>query len=281
MGVFREFTCDACGGSEHIPLFEKEGFKHVRCRDCGMVFVNPRLDSHIDGQMLSGTGSMGDDSLTGSQIRRIQKELDRIERYRKLNRIIEIGAGRGWFLAEASGRGWETWAVEINYDALEKLRNKCIDRIIEEPAEDFHCSPDSFDVVRMWDVIEHLGSPWSALKRIHEVLRVGGLLYLSTTNFASLSRWVNGPEWVYLNGADHIQLFEPRTITRLLIQTGFTSVSIRTRSFNLRRKLYHPENELQNPYWWLRPFRKLIDESIRFTRYGHQMIVTAVKTKCL
>ncbi len=233
-GGFIEVACDVCGGSQTDLLFEKEGFHHVRCRGCGMVFVNPRLDSHIEGQMHSGTGSMGDDSLTGSQIRRIQKELDRLERYRKFNKIIEIGAGRGWFLSEAAGRGWQTWAVEINYDALEKLRAKGIHGIIEEPAEEFHCPSDSFDIVRMWDVIEHLRSPRSALKRIHEVLRVGGLLYLSTTNFASLSRWVNGPEWVYLNGADHIHLFEPITITRgcWLQEPVSHQFTMRTRSFN-------------------------------------------------
>jgi hypothetical protein len=82
---------------------------------------------------------------------------------------------------------------------------------------------------------------------------------------------------VYLNGADHIFLFEPATILRLLHDHGFEHVRIRTRSFNMRRKLYHPEGELPVAVPLLLPFRKLIDELMRFTRFGHQMIVTAVK----
>ena len=220
---------------------------------------------------------MGEDELTSAQVRRLRKELASLEPFRSLNRILEVGAGRGWFLSEAIKAGWETWAVEINGDALQHLRAKGINRILVQPAEDFEAEPESMDAVRIWDVIEHLRSPRKALTGIYNALRPGGLLRLSTTNFASLSRWINGPEWVYLNGADHIFLFEPATISRLLEKTGFSNVRIRTRSFNMRRKLYHPERELPAALPLLAPTRKLIDEAIRFTRYGHQMIVTATK----
>jgi len=191
--------------------------------------------------------------------------------------MLEIGAGRGWFLEQASKSGWQTWALEINENALCRLKSRGIDHIVTEPAESFHVDIDVMDVVRMWDVIEHLESPRQAINKIRQALRPGGLVRLSTTNFASLSRWINGPEWVYLNGADHIFLFEPRTITRLLSENGFTNIHISTRSFNLRRKLYHPEMDLPARFPVLLPFRKLIDETIRFTSYGHQMIVTAIK----
>jgi SAM-dependent methyltransferase len=268
--------CDLCGGETHDTLFVKEGFPHVRCRDCGLVFINPRLADHLDLQKISGTGSMGEDSLTEPQRRRLHKELTQVEPFRKLNRMLEVGAGRGWFLLEAKNKGWETWALEINRDALAHLENKRIDRIIVRPAEEFDAELP-FDVVRMWDVIEHLRSPRQALANIHRVLRPGGLLRLSTTNFACLSRWINGPEWVYLNGSDHIILFEPPTIEKLLLENGFSNIRIRTRDFNMRRKLYHPERDLPAKWLILKPFRKLLDETMRFTRYGHQMIVTAVR----
>lgn len=269
--------CDLCGSEDHVVLFVKEGFPHVRCRGCGLVFVSPRLAVHLESQKHSGTGTMGEDELTSAQVRRLRKELASIDPFRRLNRILEVGAGRGWFLSEAGKAGWETWAVEINRDALQHLRAKGIDRVLVQPAEEFEAEPESMDAVRIWDVIEHLRSPRKAMIGIHNALRPGGLLRMSTTNFASLSRWINGPEWVYLNGADHIFLFEPATLTRLLEQTGFSEVRIRTRSFNMRRKLYHPERELPAAFPLLAPARKLIDEAIRFTWYGHQMIVTATK----
>lgn len=274
-----EVDCDLCGGSERQALFTKEGFSHVRCRDCGMVYVSPRLKGHLDSQESSGTGAMGDEKLSRSQVGRLRKELKSCESFRKLNRILEVGAGRGWFLREAAAAGWETWAVEVNRDALEWLSSAGLSRILVEPAEDFQAPAESVDVIRMWDVIEHLESPRTALLRISGALRTGGLLRISTTNFASLSRMINGPEWVYLNGSDHIHLFEPRTISSALTECGFDNVRIRTRSFNLRRKLYHPEKILPTRPWWLVPLRKVIDQAVGLTQYGHQMIVTATKSQ--
>lgn len=269
--------CDLCRRDDYEVLFAKEGFRHVRCRGCGLVFVNPRLARHLENQTVSGTGEMGEEQLSRPQTRRLRKELASLDRYRKLNRVLEVGAGRGWFLSEAAKAGWEAWAVEINASALQRLRNRGISRIVNQPAEAFEVPAAAFDIVRMWDVIEHLQSPTKAVTNVMRSLRPGGLLLISTTNFASLSRWVNGPEWVYLNGADHIVLFEPATIARLLSGVGFSSIRIRTRSFNMRRKLYHPEIDLPPSMPVPGLLRKLIDETMRFTKYGHQMIVEAVK----
>jgi 2-polyprenyl-3-methyl-5-hydroxy-6-metoxy-1,4-benzoquinol methylase len=226
-------------------------------------------------QTASGTGELGEDRISAAHERRIAKELRSLEKYRLRNCILEIGPGRGWFLRAAGQAGWETWAVEVNTTALRRLQALGLTRIVAAPAEEFDASPESVDVIRMWDVIEHLQSPNKALTRIFNVLRPGGALRLATTNYASLSRMVNGPEWVYLNGADHIHLFTPKTIRAFLEAKGFRNVQVRTKSFNLRRKLYHPARDLPPAVPLLVPFRKLIDEAIRITQYGHQMIVHA------
>jgi SAM-dependent methyltransferase len=270
-------VCDLCGSDNSSLIFEKEGFRHVRCWDCGLVFVDPHLKFHEQYQRVSGTGAMGEDKLSTRQLNRICRELAIFGNYRKLNQILEIGPGKGWFLNTARLMGWETWAVEINHEAIANLINKGIKRIITSGAEKFEATEGSFDAIRLWDVIEHLESPRACLLRAYTSLRPGGLLRLSTTNFNSLSRMVNGPEWVYLNGSDHIVLFDPVTIVKILESVGFRKIQVRTRSFNLRKKLYHPEEELETVFQPLKPFRKLIDETIRFTNLGHQMIVNAVK----
>lgn len=276
-GEMIEAPCDLCGSGENKPVFEKEGFRHVRCNRCGLIYVNPRLKAHREFQRISGTGSMGEGQISSAQLVRICRELSIFGNYRKLNTILEIGAGAGWFLNIARQTGWKAWAVEINRDAIAKLLEKGVRNIITSSAEDFETDKESFDAVRMWDVVEHLESPRKCLKRVYDSLRPGGLLRLSTTNFNSLSRMVNGPEWVYINGSDHIILFDPETITNMLKSVGFQGCSIKTRSFNLRRKLYHPEVDVSRRWHPLTPFRKLIDETVRFTRLGHQMIVEAIK----
>lgn len=220
---------------------------------------------------------MGDEFLTKSQTKRLQDELKRLEQFRKLNRILEIGPGKGWFLEQANKLGWETWAVEVNAKALARLKAIGIHRIINDEKSLNRILEESFDVVRIWDVLEHLESPKKTLAMSFKALRKAGIIRISTTNFASLSRIVNGPNWVYLNGADHIVLFEPKTIDRMFREVGFSRIRVRTRSFNLRKKLYHPPKDLTKIPILIKPFRKLIDEAIQLTKYGHQMIVEATK----
>ena len=272
-----EICCDLCGSEERTPLFVKEGFVHVRCKNCGLVYVSPRLSDHLSGQVHAGTAEMGDDFLSKSQTKRLLDELKRLEQFRKLNRILEIGPGKGWFLEQANKLGWETWAVEVNSKALERLKAIGIHRIINDEESLNQILEESFDVVRIWDVLEHLESPKKTLAMSFNALRKAGIIKISTTNFRSLSRIVNGPNWVYLNGADHIVLFEPKTIDRMFREVGFSRIKVRTRSFNLRKKLYHPPEDLTKIPILIKPFRKLIDEAIQFTKYGHQLIVEAIK----
>ena len=277
MKSYVEICCDLCGSEERTPLFVKEGFVHVRCKNCGLVYVSPRLSDHLSGQVHAGTAEMGDDFLSKSQTKRLLDELKRLEQFRKLNRILEIGPGKGWFLEQANKLGWETWAVEVNSKALERLKAIGIHRIINDEESLNQILEESFDVVRIWDVLEHLESPKKTLAMSFNALRKAGIIKISTTNFRSLSRIVNGPNWVYLNGADHIVLFEPKTIDRMFREVGFSRIKVRTRSFNLRKKLYHPPEDLTKIPILIKPFRKLIDEAIQFTKYGHQLIVEAIK----
>lgn len=272
-----EVHCDLCGEKNRQILFVKEGFPHCRCTNCGLVYVSPRLKRHLELQKSYGTGTMGEDQLTAAQKKRLKQAVAKIEPWRQLNRFMDIGPGRGWYLNAAAEAGWETWAVEVNSKALSYLKKMSSSHIIATPAEEFESPGDYFDVVRLSDVIEHLTSPRRVVERIFRSLRPGGLLELSTTNFASLSMMINGPQWMYLNGTDHIILFDPHTMSRLLTQTGFQQVQIRTRDFHLKRRLYHPERELPPSSIVLRPFRKLIDETIFLTTYGHQLLVRAIK----
>jgi 2-polyprenyl-3-methyl-5-hydroxy-6-metoxy-1,4-benzoquinol methylase len=269
--------CDLCGETNRKVLFVKEGFPHCRCMTCGLVYVSPRLKRHLELQKMYGTGTMGEDRLTTAQEKHLKCEVAKMEPWRQMNRFLEIGPGKGWYLGAAAKLGWEIWAVEVNTSALSYLDGLVSKHIMPVPAEDFESPDGFFDVVRLWDVIEHVTSPRRVLERIFKSLRAGGLLKLSTTNFDSLSRIINGPQWIYLNGTDHIILFSPRTINLLLTSIGFENVQISTRGFNLKRKLYHPPKVLPLSPLYLRPFRKLLDATIFLTNYGHQLTVKAIK----
>jgi len=270
-------ACDICGSEREEILFVKEGFPHVRCLDCRMVFVNPRLTDHQEIQRKMGTGELGEQKLSQKYQKWLQKEIHHLEGFRVTNQVLDVGAGFGWFLEQASNAEWNTSAVEVNKTAIQMLHQKKIHHIVTEPAERIDFPEATFDVVRIWDVIEHCESPRLVLERIRNVLRPGGLLKLSTTNFASLSRWINGPEWVYLNGVDHIFLFEPKTIRFLLESLGFGNIQIHTTGYKPERVLHVENRRLPPPLPFIYPLRNLIHGLIRITPWGHSMTVQAFK----
>ena len=87
--------------------------------------------------------------------------------------------------------------------------------------------PETFDVVTMVDVIEHLSDPKEDLASIRKVLKPGGALYLVTPNIDSLSARVLGGNWWGLRPA-HIFYFSEQTLGRMLEEAGFTVVEARS-----------------------------------------------------
>jgi hypothetical protein len=74
------------------------------------------------------------------------------------------------------------------------------------------------------------------------LLRKGGLLTISTTNYDSFSVLICGKEWIYFDGQHHIYLFTPATLKKLLDKNGFTTILLNTKGIHVRVK----DNVLRN-----------------------------------
>ena len=102
-------------------------------------------------------------------------------------------------------------------------------------------APGSFDVVTSFEVIEHVMDPGDELRRMHQVLRPGGLLYLTTPNYRCVGHWMAGADWSVVNYPEHLSLFTPRTMKRLLRQRNFAPLRIRTTGIDLMRIRYRKD----------------------------------------
>jgi len=85
---------------------------------------------------------------------------------------------------------------------------------------------EQFDIIHLGNVIEHLGDPKKALIKIHSLLKPGGEIIIITPNFDSLSAMVFRNYWYALDSPRHLFLFSPKTIFRLLSETGFSVLGI-------------------------------------------------------
>jgi len=283
-----DVPCDLCGTDAKELLFEKNTFRHVRCCQCGLVYVTPRLkDSSGQQENFYDTLAYYSDNFegialrdySGSRKKRLLAEAVSYKKYDRAGRILDIGCGFGGFLKAAFEGGWRyPEGIEIAPQPASYVQR--FFPVKTTPLEEDPYEENFFDVVRLNNVIEHLPSPRRLLTSVHDIVRLGGLFSISTTNFDSFSVAICGSNWQYIGGNVHLYLFTPKTLSRLLQDTGFRVVLIETRGINLAPKDYSdkhapPLNRLFSK--GIRRIDKGLDLFVRHTHKGHRLKVWAEK----
>jgi 2-polyprenyl-3-methyl-5-hydroxy-6-metoxy-1,4-benzoquinol methylase len=201
-------------------------------------------------------------------------EIKKMERYRNLNSILDIGCSFGGFLYAARNLGWETKGIETVQE-VGKYGKELYDLdIFFGKLEESNLPPSSFDVIRLNNIIEHIPDPSEFFSRIHLLLRGGGLLTVATTNFDSFSASLCGKEWIYFDGRHHVVLFTPGTLKKLLEKSGFTTVDLYTKGFHMKATDRHT-GLIKDIL--LKMSVKIISQIIPYTKKGHRLRVWAEK----
>jgi 2-polyprenyl-3-methyl-5-hydroxy-6-metoxy-1,4-benzoquinol methylase len=199
----------------------------VRCRRCRFQYVNPRLR----GDLILSAYTEGEDPAYVSQLaareRTFAATLDEIERAAGgKGRLLDIGTAAGAFVAAARDRGWAAEGCEPNRWLAEWGSNHYGIPIRQGSIFEQQYEDASFDVITLWDVIEHTLDPSAVLARCRALLRPGGVLVV---NYPDIGSWIAralGRRWLFLTSV-HLYYFDRRTIRQMLQKTGFEVVTIR------------------------------------------------------
>jgi SAM-dependent methyltransferase len=146
-----------------------------------------------------------------------------LKHYRGSGRLLDVGSGFGFFLAEMKHRGWETVGVEISEKAMDYARNILGLTIQPGPMEKADFPDNYFDAVTGFYVIEHLPRPMAFLKQCYRILKPGGLLllrYPHTTPIKNLLHFFGIKNRLYDLPA-HLSDFSPKIIQQCLEKIGF------------------------------------------------------------
>jgi SAM-dependent methyltransferase len=199
----------------------------VRCRFCGFQYVNPRLRGDL---VLAGYAE-GDDPTYVSQLearkRSFAASLDEIERAAGgRGRLLDIGTAAGAFVAAARDRGWEAEGCEPNRWLAQWGARHFGVTIRQGGVFDQDYQDGSFDVITLWDVIEHTPDPPAVLERCRALLKPGGILIVNYPDIGSWIARVLGRRWLFLSSV-HLFYFDRRTIRLMLEKTGYSVEAVR------------------------------------------------------
>jgi 2-polyprenyl-3-methyl-5-hydroxy-6-metoxy-1,4-benzoquinol methylase len=231
-------ACNLCGSTDTQPFCPSNGLSLVQCQNCGLVYVSPRPDPAELYALYGETYFQNDESgVVGysnyiadeANIRRTAgRRLARLERYVRPGRLLDIGCAVGFFLDEARQRGWAVEGLDVSNFAVEYARQRFnLDARAGSFTELDH-EPGAYDLVTMWDVIEHVPDPKAYIERAAALLRQGGVLALATPDIDSLPARLTGDRWVgYKLSEEHVYYFSRRTLARMLEAAGFEVLDAR------------------------------------------------------
>jgi len=231
-------SCNLCGKDETKIILEQEDYKYfpraiLRCLNCGLIYVNPQPKPE-ELSRLYQEGPPKDicnpspietstESFHSRPVNvRIPLRLTLFQRLLKPGRLLDVGCGTGEFLYYARGLGWEGAGVDVSSFDVQRARRATGLQVQEGTIGDLSEREDAFDLITMWDVIEHMPDPKADLRIAYKLLKADGFLAISTPNLGSLRYRLHKEKWRgFIEDERHLFFFDSVILTQLLMKNGF------------------------------------------------------------
>lgn len=228
--------CPACNSTNTAPFLackdytvSGETFQLERCRECTLIFTNPRPDAvAIWPYYKSDTYVSHSDEAAPGLINRIYREVRKITlgnkaglvaKYARGRNLIDIGAGTGAFAAHMQQFGWEVTAIEPD----EAARKLAADRGLKTGDEAALAGHAPVNVITMWHVLEHVHTLQERVAQLYSLLTPGGIAVIAVPNPNSDDARRYGPYWAAYDVPRHLYHFTPESIRQLFEREGFKS----------------------------------------------------------
>jgi 2-polyprenyl-3-methyl-5-hydroxy-6-metoxy-1,4-benzoquinol methylase len=223
-------ACNVCGADEPIIMFEAgvaQSKRIVRCSQCSLMYASPRRIQGIvrdDGDIGAVYGGRAEQMIEKQrcQVADYNVTLTLLnELHPDRGRMLEVGSSFGYHLAEFKKHGWMVEGIDPARSACEYSQTKLGVPARQTTLEESGYENESFDVVTMNHVIEHVPDPKACIEELRRIIRRGGHLVLETPTFDSLMFKIFRRRERSLSCEGHIYFFTPDTLRALYEQAGF------------------------------------------------------------
>jgi SAM-dependent methyltransferase len=290
--------CPNCELDDPTVRYDFGAQQILRCRSCGLLYLHPwptleetqavYSDTYFENQQFM----QGDHNVLFGYADYVAERFNKQVQYAALARtirtyvpvrgerrprLLEVGCGFGYFLDVAFEERFDVMGLEFNPHAVERLRRKYAFPILAGALEDAELEPEALDAAVLFDVIEHLRDPFTALDRLRDALAPNGVLVLTTVDAGSLSSRLLGKRLEdFRRTREHLVFFERPTMRRVLDEHGFDVLAIRSIGHTFDLAFLIERLMLYN-----RPLFGALRKAVLALKLGHRQIYLNPRTKMI
>ncbi|HOW28803.1 MAG TPA: class I SAM-dependent methyltransferase [Elusimicrobiota bacterium] len=238
---FVEVPCPACDSSEHRESFVKDGFRYVECSSCKTLYTSPRPTQEDFGRFYresrssrfwaehfyKETESARRDKIFRPRALDVAQTAHKYFNTKSLS-IVDIGSGYGTFLEELRNTGAfdPIEGIEPSPDLASVCEKKGF-KTFRSSVEDVKMG-SRFDIATNFELFEHLFSPRMFLQAVHQVLKPGGILYMTTLSGQGFDLLLLRERSKSISPPHHINFINPESLVHCLNRAGFDVLEIST-----------------------------------------------------
>jgi 2-polyprenyl-3-methyl-5-hydroxy-6-metoxy-1,4-benzoquinol methylase len=211
------FACTSSAYGECGPI--------VECTSCGFIYQNPQPDPDSLLGAYEDVVDLRYEEEREGRVHTFARAIAELEEFVPAGCLLDVGSHVGVSVEVARERGWNAQGVEPSRWAASMAANRGLPVTCGTLA-DLPKEVGDLDAVTIWDVIEHLADPSAELRRVHRLLRPGGVLAISTMDVDARVARLLGRNWPWYMQM-HLFYFSRKTLSRLVEQAGFEVVEIR------------------------------------------------------
>ena len=246
---WKEITrCPLCESEEKITEFSKFGVKIVGCKKCNLRYAG-KIPANLS-DVYDGKSYLSESVDTYAKNIEYRKERFGKERVKLIKsflkkenaKLLDVGCGIGWFLEVAKVNGFEIFGQEFGKELANWTSKRLGIKIWSQPIEELNAEI-KFDVITLFDVIEHVENPLQFLKSCKRLLTDEGIIVVFTPNFDSLAIQIMKEHSNLIGPSAHLVYFNEESIKTLAEKVNMDILYCKTHGIDL--------GDLKSYYEWL------------------------------
>jgi 2-polyprenyl-3-methyl-5-hydroxy-6-metoxy-1,4-benzoquinol methylase len=233
-------NCPACGSNRRKVRLERFNRKVMQCLDCDLGYMDA-FPADVE-DVYSHTGYLETQEVNYlknvdyRKKRFAMERLDIVRRHLKQPatsaRLLDVGCGTGWFLEVAKDQGYMVTGVEIGKELAQYTSKKLGVTVHTVPLTELPAT-EVFDVITLFDVLEHVRDPGALLESLREHLNPGGIGLLFTPNLDSVGITILREFSSLIMPAEHLFYFTPTSLRRMIEETPLDILDFQTKGTDI------------------------------------------------